>query len=210
MWHAHRKFRLTVSNFGGAIGKSSFCSPMEIAIDITNIKPKTTSAKFAMQHGVVTEPKARDWYCKTRNVEVQEVGLAVPKWEPRIGASLDGEVGPDGIIEIKSPLVMYEPLQNHMIKINTGWRPPPFYHGHIWDTHYAQMQGGMKITGRKWCDYIVYATESNRSYVERIYFNQQYWDNELWPGVQNFLNNIMEPLIADGQMSSLFQTATVN
>ena len=209
-WHKNRKFRLTASNFGGAIGKSNFCTPMDIGMDITNIKAKSFSdrSKFVMQHGVATEPQARDWYCRTRNVQVVEVGLAVPKWEPRIGASLDGDViGTDGMIEIKSPLEMYEPLRNHMAKIGTGWRPPPFYHSHIWESHYAQMQGGMKITGKKWCDYIVYATQSNLSYVERVPFNQKYWDETLWPGIQNFLDNVMEPLIAEGEQSGLFLTS---
>lgn len=203
-WHRNRKFRLIASNFGAAMGKSNFCSPLDIAVDITNLndfgKSQSDRSKFMTQHGVVTEPKARDWYCRTRNSEVDEIGLAVPKWEPRIGASLDGDIkNSDGMIEIKSPFDMYEPLRNHMSKITTGWRPPPLYHDHIWDSHYAQMQGSMKIVGKQWCDYIVYATQSNLSYVERIPFNQKYWDETLWPGIQNFLNNIMEPLIFQQQ-----------
>lgn len=196
-WYYHRSYRLTASNFGAAIGKSKFCSPMDIALDIANIQPRTFSdkSKFVMQHGVVTEPKAREWYSNKYKVQVKEIGLAVPKWEVRIGGSIDGEVGTDGMIEIKSPLKMYEPLKKHIEKINSGWRPPPFYHQHIWETHYAQMQGCMKIINKKWCDYIVYATDSNQSYVERIYFNESYWDKVLWPGIQHFLNNILEPLL---------------
>lgn len=200
-------FRLTTSNFGAALGLSTHCSMIDIAMDITDVKPKSfmERGKLVKAHGIVTEPEARLWYCKSREVEVQEVGLAVPKWEPRIGTSLDGDiVGTDGIIEIKSPYYMYEPLDEHTAKINAGWRPPPFYHGHIWDTHYAQMQGEMKITGKKWCDYIVYAKSSNRVYVERIPFNEEYWNETLWPGIVSFLDNYMEPLIADGFNSHLF------
>lgn len=198
-WQLNRKFRLTASNFGGAIGKSKFSSPIDIALDVTNFKPRNSSehSKFIAQHGVKTEPEARNWYCRTRKVKVVEVGLAVPKWEPRIGASLDGDViDTDGIIEIKSPLEMYKPINEHMEKIKRGWKPSPFYHEHIWESHYAQMQGSMKITGKKWCDYIIYATKSNRAYVERIPFNLTYWNTILWPGIVNFLDNIMEPLIA--------------
>lgn len=207
-WHLNRKFRLTASNFGAAINKNNFSSAVVVAMDITNIKPKQFGSygKFVMQHGVVTEHAARDWYCMTRNVKVVEVGLAVPKWEPRIGASLDGDViGTNGVIEIKSPLQMYKPLSEHMDKLAGGWIQPEFYHNHIWESHYTQMQGGMKITNKKWCDYIVFATESNLCYVERIHFDHDYWDNTLWPGIQDFLDNIMEPIILDGQQSHVFQ-----
>ena len=84
---------------------------------------------------------------------------------------------------------MYKPLREHMLKIESGWEPSKFYHSHICDSHYAQIQGSMKIANKKWCDYIVYATRSNLSYVERIPFNQTYWDTTLWPGIQSFLES---------------------
>jgi hypothetical protein len=219
-WKLNRKLRLTASNFGAAIGKSWMESPHDIALDITTIpntnkiisrnpapvpngsikkhytKSNRPKQKFDQQHGVVTESAARNWYCSTRNVTVITVGLAVPKWEPRIGASLDGDIpGTDGIIEIKCPFEMYDQLKLHMRKIKSGWTPPPFYHDHIRDSHYAQMQGSMKIFGKQWCDYIVYATCSNLSYVERIPFDQTYWDRILFPGIIDFLDNILEPII---------------
>lgn len=206
-WIKERFRRLTTSNFGAAAGRSAHCSKIDLAMDIAGIKYKSfpDRGKLCKGHGTVTEPEARDWYCRTRNVEVVEVGLAVPKWEPRIGTSLDGQVrGVKGAIEIKSPFTMYENLDNHIAKIKTGWRPPPFYHEHIYDTHYYQMQGGMKITGNEWCDYIVFATQSNRVYVERVPFNPRYWDETMWPEITSFLDEYMEPLIADGMNSHLF------
>lgn len=208
-WSENRLLRLTSANFGAALGLSAYSTMIEVAMDITNLKKKSfpDRGKLFKEHGTTTEPEARKWYSQTRGVDVVEVGLAVPKWEPRIGTSLDGDiVGTDGIIEIKSPLQMYAPLDEHMSKIKSGWKPPVHYHDHIWDTHYAQMQGQMKIMEKKWCDYIVFAKQSNRVYVERVLFNQSYWDDILWPGIQYFIDNYMEPLIADGFNSHLFKT----
>ena len=196
-WDINHRWRLTSRNFCAAIGKSNFTTPAQVASDIINPVHLVVDKRFAQLHGIRTEPEARDWYCNTRKVVVEEVGLAVPKWEPRLGTSIDGDVmGTDGMIEIKSPYEMYKPLRDHIAKIENGWTPPKFYHSHIWESHYAQMQGSMKIINKKWCDYIVYATESNLSYVERVFFDQTYWDTVLLPGIQSFFNNHMEPLIA--------------
>jgi putative phage-type endonuclease len=208
-WHAARHNRLTASNFGAAVGHSTFSSPMEVVMDITGIKDKTftASSKVAMDHGVLTEPVARDWYCHTRGVEVAEVGLAIPKWEPRIGASIDGDiVGTEGIIEVKSPKTMYKPLATHYARLQAGWVPPPFYHSHIWDSHYDQMQGSMRVTNKQWCEYIVYATESGRAYVERVPFNPSYWNDDLYPAIQHFLNTMLEPVLAQGTNCYLFHS----
>lgn len=199
IWRKNHINRLTASNFGNVTSAEELCTLSELALHLTNLKPfkKADLVKINKMHGVKTEPEARNWYCKRFKVKVVEVGLAVPKWEPRIGASLDGEVvGTDGMIEIKSPLEMYKSLQDHINKINSGWKPSPFYHNHIWNSHYAQIQGSLKITNKKWCDYVVYATKSNKVYVERIYFDQVYWNTILWPCIKSFLDNVLEPIIS--------------
>ena len=211
-WLAERKNRLTASNFGAAVGDSSFVTPLELGLDITGLKPlkPTYQGKFNMQHGVVNEPHARNWYETQKGVKVKEVGLAVPKWEPRIGGSADGVVldaegrETDTAIEIKCPQHMYKPLLAHIQKLASGWSPPTYYHDHIWKSHYAQMQGVMAILGKKKCDYIVYATASNQCYTETILFNEDYWNNDLYPRINDYLDQTLEPLITQGFDSDLF------
>lgn len=195
-WLEQRKDKLTASNFGYAVRDSKFKTVYELALDISGIKKTefSESSIIAMNHGTVFEPIAREWYEKQYGVKVEELGLAVPKWNSRIGGSVDGDVlNTDGIIEIKCPKIMYGPLLNKIKKSqeNTNSLVP----SHIWYSHYCQMQGCMAILGKKWCDYIVYATESQNIYVERIQFNQYFWDNELYPAINNFLDNILQPLI---------------
>lgn len=201
-WKSFRKFRITASNFGAAVGLSKFSTPTEIAEDTCNIKPKVFDENSIknMSHGTLMEPLARDWYCNKKGVEVVEVGLAVPKWNHYIGASLDGDViGTDGIIEIKSPKKMYFPLKKHMNKSAEErkllFQTNPYYHDHIWDTHYSQMQGAMMVTGKKWCDYIVYASEDNLVFCERVRLNEKYWNNFLYPKLQEFIKNEMIPIL---------------
>lgn len=135
----------------------------------------------AMAYGVRTEPAVRDWYKEDTGLQVEELGLAVPKWELRIGGASDGYIAssPDGpgIIEIKCPRAMYQPLVRHLQELEEGKVFPSGYHEHIWRSHYSQMQGCMKILAVQWCDYIVYCEP--QMYVERVPFNAEYWDTFL-------------------------------
>lgn len=154
---------------------------------------------------------ARQWYSTTYKVPVIQVGLAVPKWCQQIGGSPDGLVGTDGLIEIKCPKIMYwsltykiqgKPLETgasfgipaHLTpKMKEGeYDTCPVYlkYPHIPITHYAQMQGNLAIFGRKWCDYIVYATDSGQAYVERVMYDHDFWI-DLYGRIQAFLSRVV-------------------
>ncbi|MFK5969984.1 MAG: YqaJ viral recombinase family protein [Candidatus Marithrix sp.] len=199
LWKKHRFNRLTASNFGSALelgARYPNSSPMDVALDITGIKPKVFSnfSLNVMAHGTKKEPIARKWYEDTYGVIVDELGVVIPKFEIRIGASLDGSIrGTNGMIEIKCPKKMYPKLSQHDPESVTD----QFYHDHISEHHYAQMQGGMEICNKDYCEYIVFATESDQVYVERVLRNQDYWKNILYPGINHFLTDIMEPLLSD-------------
>lgn len=198
--------RPTASKFGAIAGRSKFDpDPDKLARILAGIEKAsfTPEALERMNKGTINEPKARDWYCRTRNVQVNEVGLAVPKWDPKIGASLDGDVllpdgrSSEGMIEIKCPERMYAPLDEYTEKVQQGWRPPQGHHKHIWPTHYDQMQGCMAITGKKWCDYIVFCLAENRVFVDRVWFNRQYWETELYPKIRTFNETLLKPLLKE-------------
>jgi predicted phage-related endonuclease len=73
------------------------------------------------------------------------------------GASPDGLVGDDGLIEIKCPLTATH------IETLLGQAPPSRY--------LAQMQWQMAVSGRAWCDFVSYdprLPHSMRLFVRRI------------------------------------------
>lgn len=197
-WKEDRHRRITGSVTGSAVGNSSFCDVDKAARIIAGLEEQKFSEQSIqnMAHGTKEEPNARDWYCKSNNVEVVERGLAVPKWNPYLGASVDGDVvGTGGIIEIKAPKRMYGPLKKYIQDVNNGWKPPPYYRNHIWKTHYDQMQMCMKVLDKQWCDYIVYCTPENQVFTQRIEFNTEYWNNFLYPAICNFIEEKLKPLI---------------
>lgn len=180
-WHESRKSKLTASNFKKVFDVDiNNLNRLDVE-SILNLSPNNDT-NMNMLRGIKLEPVARQLYCQRRNVIVREVGIATPKWDPRIAASLDGEVeGTNGSIEIKCPFRMYAPLYEQKEDMS-----------HIYPSHYAQMQGGMAICEKDWCDYIVYSQAEQEMYVERVYRNKHYWDNILYPRICSFLDAIKD------------------
>ena len=94
----------------------------------------------AMQWGTETEPMARDAYTFANNAEVVEVGFIEHPEISMSGASPDGLVGDDGLVEIKCP--------------NTATHIETLLTEKIQQKYIDQMQWQMACTGRKWCDFV--------------------------------------------------------
>lgn len=98
---------------------------------------------FDIDRGNQVEPIARAWYSADRQVEVEQVGLMVLDLDGvRLGYSPDGLVGGDGCIEIKGPRG-----KRHLLTHIESTIPAE---------HMPQVQTGMFVAGRSWCDFISY------------------------------------------------------
>lgn len=93
------------------------------------------------RRGNELEPEARLKYEERKGVLVEQAGLAKTE-DGLFGASVDGLVDDDGQIEIKCFL---SPTKLSAILLS----------GDISDCM-DQVQGGLWITGRKWCDFVLY------------------------------------------------------
>lgn len=96
---------------------------------------------WQMARGNELEPKARMAYESKYGLLVQQTGLALTD-DGAFGASVDGLIDNDGSLEIKCFLAPSK-LAPIIIDGNAG---------EVQD----QMQGSMWITGRKWCDFVLY------------------------------------------------------
>lgn len=108
----------------------------------TGVPIVVTYPTAAMRRGVEMEDQARANYEILTGRDVVQTGYIGHPDIPMSGASPDGLVGDDGLIEIKCPLP-----ENH---IATLFGDPP-------DRKYMmQMQWQMACTGRQWCDFVSY------------------------------------------------------
>lgn len=102
-------------------------------------RPAGSFTNAAMQWGVDTEPMAREAYAAHIDDAVAEIGFVEHPAIAMAGASPDGLVGFDGLVEIKCP--------NSATHITT-------LTGAAIDRKYMlQMQFQMACTGREWCDF---------------------------------------------------------
>jgi putative phage-type endonuclease len=94
----------------------------------------------AMQHGTDTEPLARAAYEALHDVLVDEVGFVPHPSIIMAGASPDGLVGDDGLLEIKCP--------------NTATHIETLLSQTVPGKYNTQMQFQMACTERSWCDFV--------------------------------------------------------
>jgi len=97
-------------------------------------------ANAAMAWGTETEPQARAAYEFLTDRAVTETGFVLHPTLADFGASPDGLVGEDGLLEIKCP--------------NTATHIETLLNEAVPGKYITQMQAQMACTGRAWCDFV--------------------------------------------------------
>lgn len=163
-WHQLRLGKVTASRVADVVAKTksgysasraNYAAQL-IAERLTG-KPGESFSNAAMQWGTDMEPEARRAYEFYRDTEVTEIAFVLHPTIGDSGASPDGLVDVDGLVEIKCP--------NTATHIETlvGLAAPSKY--------ITQMQWQMACTGRKWCDFVSYdprLPESMRFFCVRV------------------------------------------
>lgn len=119
------------------------------------VAPSFTNA--AMAHGTETEPEARRAYEFFVDRDVAQTGFVPHPTIVMAGASPDGLVSTDGLLELKCPNTA-----THIDTLLTGTVP---------DKYVKQMMFQMACTGRQWCDFASYDNrmpERMRLFVKRL------------------------------------------
>lgn len=129
----------------------------ELIVERLTGEPAPQFVSSAMQWGTEQEPNARAAYEFMRDVEIAQIGYVVHPAIPDSGASPDGLIGADGMVEFKCPL-----SATHIETLLSGTIPTEYI---------TQMTWQMACTGRKWCDWVSFdprMPEAMKLYVRRI------------------------------------------
>ncbi len=181
-WHQVRLGKVTASKVGDALMNPSTAGfqnyRAQLVCERLTGRPTETFKSAAMEHGTETEPQARAMYTMTTGRMVQEIGFVDHPTIGMSGASPDGLVGEQGLIEIKCP----QPTEH--IRVLTG--------GTIKKQYLSQMQWQMACTGREWCDFVSFCPDlpdDLTTHIQRVEIDSQAI-REMEQGVQAFLDEV--------------------
>jgi putative phage-type endonuclease len=145
-------------------------------------QPASTFSNAAMEWGTEQEPHARAAYSARTGELVEEVGFIQHPRLEHAGASPDGLVNDEGLVEFKCPAT-----STHLDTLLAGEVPTK---------HIPQIQFQMACTGRKWCDFVSYdprLPEHLRMFVKRVERDDKYITT-LEGEVKTFLAELNEKL----------------
>lgn len=182
-WHAMRVGVITASRFSDVLSKGKGITRqnymIELAAEILTGQRAEGFTSSAMEWGTQTEPQARATYELNQMVDIEEVTF-IRHGEIRCGYSPDGLVGQNGLIEIKCPKTTTQ--------IETVMK------GKMPTKHAAQVQGGLWVSERDWCDFVSFDPRIDGKsgyFCERIFRDEIYIAN-LEREVKIFENELFE------------------
>jgi putative phage-type endonuclease len=163
-WYASRLGKVTASRVADIVAKTktgysaSRAKYMgELLCERLTGSRGDTYQNAAMVWGVNTEPQARVAYEAALGELVEEVGFIPHPTIEMAGASPDGLVGEEGLVEIKCPTTI-----THIDTLLSITVPQQYM---------TQMQWQMACTGRKWCDFVSYdprLPENMQMFIHRV------------------------------------------
>jgi len=169
-WRRARLGKVTASRVADVIAKTksgwgasrkNYLAEL-VAERLTGV-PAESYVNAAMQWGTDNEPQARAAYRFFKDADVEEVGFVIHPKIVQSGASPDGLVAADGLVEIKCP--------------GTATHIDTLLNKEIAGKYITQIQWQMACTSRAWTDFVSFdprMPEHLRLFVKRVARDDRY------------------------------------
>lgn len=184
-WFSARLGHVTGSRVADALAKEGTATRENylwqlVAERLTGQPQESFTPNAAMIRGTEQEPISRAAYEAHSGQFVEQVGFIQHPTMRWFGASPDGLIGTDGVLELKNPNTA-----THLAYRKAG-QPPAKYR--------YQMMAQIACTGRKWADFVSFDSrlpESKQLFVVRFEPKQDEMD-EMLEKVQKFLDAVQK------------------
>ena len=209
-WYQLRTGRITASKIYRVhtkVNTLSSCSNRNkntecLVREITHVKPVEMGQSDARLYGIQTEAAAIDYYKKQKiqhtGVKFENCGFFISKSHPFIGASPDLLVScnccGDGVVECKCPYSkrdadIHTDLPDYVLIGADGQHNLKRNH-----LYYAQVQTQLAVTGRSYCDFVVYSKHGS-IIIEKILFDSSFWQSILANVTKFYIHYVVPELI---------------
>lgn len=149
-WFAARAKKITASNIGACLGLVSYTTRKEAylrAVSSGNAdETEPATVNEACMYGIKHEPIAIKCYQHETGNSVKEAGFVTHPTYNWIGASPDGYIGNEGMLEVKCPF--FHKVPHHKIPLH----------------YYLQMIFQLECTQRKWCDFYSWTPDATTTF----------------------------------------------
>ncbi len=211
LWSNLRRCRLTASNFG-VICKRRSTTPVTPLVRSLVYKSSALSAP-SLRWGRENESNARKAYNKYMqenshpHLRTIRAGFVIHPHHGWLGCSPDDWVvdpdsatDPNGIAEYKCPYTAREMTPEQACSTIKGFFCKLLPDGTVTlrtnHSYYYQVQGALGVTGRQWCDFVVWTPQGVST--ERILFDQNFWESMV-PKLECFFDTAVLPELAAPQ-----------
>jgi len=227
-YEKEKRYRVTASHFGKIVKMRASTHPHGMVKSIT--VPVEISNLLPVDYGIRNEACAKRRYEEEygEKAEVRDNGLETNISYPFLGASPDGFVGENGIIEVKCFLcVGQDKIKAYVANLQgLDSKGEPIYidgerkarskkfsafcleidekskrkdlHLKKTSNYYYQVQGQLAITEKQFCDFIVY-TEKD-FFIERFTLDKDLWENVMLPKLTWFYEECLLPELLDSRI----------
>lgn len=183
-WFDARKGRVTGSSVGAILGLDPNRTREDVLREMVRTYhgyPREFQGNIATQWGVTHEAEALEDFQYATGAEVVKASFCTHDNFPWLGASPDGFVGDDAVLEIKCPFGLRD-ATNPAFKTAAEQRH-----------YYAQMQVQMFVTGRSMCHFWQWTPHDSR--LEAVDYDSDYIA-EIFPHLEAFYHEYLAAIDA--------------
>lgn len=198
-WLELRRNILTASNFGRVIKRRMDVSCQNMVKDI--LYKKSIDHVKSIKHGRDNEKLALEQLSQQEKVEIHPCGLYIDPDVPYLGASPDGIIKEDMVVEIKCPktcynigvekaveekkLKFYKKTKDGVLEVNKD---------HYW---YFQAQGQLHVTRREKCMFGIWSGNKFPIKTEIIDRDDKFWSDKMEKKLKDFYIDCLLPELVD-------------
>lgn len=198
LWMKERQTRLTASNFGKICKMRSKTSSVNT---IKNLLYPTFKSSAATDYGKIHETFAVKEFEDMYGLKVTKCGLFVDPVHFYLGASPDGIIDDESIMEVKCPAsiqsmspeegiiagkINFATIENGELKLKRN------------HNYYYQVQGQMVITRRTFCYFVIWSQKG--MLVEKISRDDHFWETKMIIHLKIFYFNCLMPELVDPRL----------